>query len=53
MASAQPSATASADSIDLVDENKAWSMFFPLVEQVSNPGCTNTYEHFHKVRTTD
>ena len=53
MASAKTRASLASDSIDLIDEDQAGRLLFPLFEQVSHPGCTDTDEHLHKIRSAD
>ena len=42
-----------AHGVDLVDEDDAGGMFFPLFEEVAHPRCADTHEHLHKVRAAD
>src|SRR5207237_5884752 len=42
-----------AHGVDLVDEDYAGGMFFPLFEEVAHPRCADTHEHLHKVRAAD
>ena len=37
------------DGIDLIDENDTGSLLLCLLEQVTDLGCTHTYEHLHEL----
>src|SRR5690606_299772 len=43
------STTALAQSIDFIKENDAWRALLSLLEQLSNPSCTQSYEHLLKL----
>src|SRR5438094_7206979 len=45
----QASATVTPDSVDLVDENDARSIFLALLKQVANPAGTHAYDHLDEV----
>ena len=47
---AQPCATVTSDSVNLVDEDNAWSVLFTLLEEVTNTASADADEHFHEVR---
>ncbi len=51
IATAHASTTMAANGIDFVNKDNARSGFFALLKHVPHAGCTNTYEHFHKVGT--
>ena len=45
------STTLATNRINFVDEDDTWSILFRLCEKITHTRCTNTYEHFYKVRT--
>ena len=53
VAAAEACASASSDSIDLIDEHDARSILLGLVKEVSYSGSSDTYEHLNEVRTRD
>ena len=46
-------AAVTSDGIDLIDENQAGRVLFPLFEHVAHAGCTYTDEHLHEIRSGD
>lgn len=48
---AHAGATVATHSVDLVDEDDARGMLLGLLEHVAHTAGTDTYEHFHEVRT--
>ena len=53
MPAAEPGAAASADSVDLIDEDDSGRVLFGALEQIANAGCANANEHLHKFRGGD
>ena len=48
---AYTSLTLLSDGIDLIDKYDTGSFFLRLSEQITDFGCSHTYEHFHEFRT--
>ncbi len=46
-------ATVATDRVNLINENQAGRMLFPLLEHVADAGCADPDEHFHEVRSGD
>src|SRR5580765_973750 len=53
MTSAQPCSTEPTNGIDFVDKDNARRMFFPLLEEIANTGCSDTDKHFYEIRSAD
>src|SRR3990170_8178494 len=51
MASAQTSPPVPSNGIYLIYEDDARRILLALYEEVSYPGCPNSYKHLHKIRT--
>merc|ERR1711871_117535 len=51
VATTQACTALAADGINFVDENDARGVFLGLLEEVTNPACTDTDEHLDEFRT--
>ena len=51
MATAHAGATMATDSIDLIDEDQARRMLFPLFKEVTHTTGSNTDKHFYEIRS--
>ena len=50
---AQAGAPMPPHRVNLVDEDDAGGVFFPLLEQVADPRGPDAHEHFNKIRAAD
>src|SRR3989304_9195711 len=50
MSSADTRSAMAADSVDLVNEDYAWRLFFSLFEHVTDTAGTNANKHFYEIR---
>ena len=53
VAAAETCSTFSCYRIDLINKNNTRCVLLGIFKKITHSGCTDTYKHFHKVRTGD
>ena len=53
MAAPEPGSPVPPHGIDFINKNYAGGVFFPLYEQVSDPGRAHAHKHFNEIRSAD